>query len=144
MTVDSKGANVKPEPQRKVVVNDGIIGKRTPPANPDSFTNYQFELEFLPSGKGGACSMDCNAAFAKMAAGCAGSTRRFFFSFFLSLSLSVSPILVFYFLRSLFFSFLFLSFPFLFFSFLSFPFLSFPFLLFSFLFSFLFFFFYID
>jgi len=126
MTVDSKGANVKPEPQRKVVVNDGIIGKRTPPANPDSFTNYQFELEFLPSGKGGACSMDCNAAFAKMAAGCAGSTRRFFFflSFFLSLSLCL-PFLSFIFSAP--FSFLFFSFPFLFFSFLSFPFLSFCF-----------------
>lgn len=83
MTVDSKGANVKPEPQKgkKLVVN--AVEKRTPPPNPDSFTNYQFDLEFLPSGKGGACSMDCNAAFAKMAGSCAASSRK-------SLSLSLS------------------------------------------------------
>jgi len=74
MTVDSKGANLLPEPQLKAVSSSRI--KRTPPPNAGSYSEFRFDLSFTPSDGGGACSMDCNAAYAQFASTCAASSRE--------------------------------------------------------------------
>jgi len=70
MTVDSKGANVLPEPHLAAVT------KRTPPPNPGSYSDFRFDLSFTPSERGGECKKDCNAAFAQLAGSCAASSRK--------------------------------------------------------------------
>ncbi|KAK0649846.1 hypothetical protein B0T16DRAFT_410773 [Cercophora newfieldiana] len=70
MTVNSTGANVLPEPQLKAV---GFT-KRTPPANPSSYADYRFDLEYKPNSKGGECNVDCNKAFEEMGSKCKGSS----------------------------------------------------------------------
>ncbi|KAB5539434.1 hypothetical protein GE09DRAFT_1248586 [Coniochaeta sp. 2T2.1] len=47
MTVDSKGANVLPEPHL------GTVTKRTPPPNAGSYSDFRFDLSFTPSEHGG-------------------------------------------------------------------------------------------
>ncbi|KAH8908289.1 hypothetical protein BR93DRAFT_475403 [Coniochaeta sp. PMI_546] len=69
MTVNATGANILPEPQLKAVV-----GKRTPPANPSSYKDWTFALNYAPNEKGGICKLDCNAAYSKFASACAASS----------------------------------------------------------------------
>jgi len=72
MTVNSTGGNVLPEPHKKAVT------KRTPPADPASYSSFRFDLSYEPNGKGeGACKQDCNAAFSQLANSCAFSSRKF-------------------------------------------------------------------
>lgn len=75
MTVDSKGANVLPDPHLKAV---RPVTKRTPPPDASSYTDFRFDLSFTPSERGGECKQDCNAAFAQFASACAASSRKFF------------------------------------------------------------------
>lgn len=71
MTVNATGSNILPEPHLKAVV-----GKRTPPANPNSYKDWTFGLSYVPNEKGGTCKLDCSAAFSKFASACAASSRK--------------------------------------------------------------------
>lgn len=71
MTVDSKGANVLPEPHLTAVT------KRTPPPDARRYTNFRFDLSFTPSEGGGECKQECNAVFAQFANACAASSCKF-------------------------------------------------------------------
>lgn len=70
MTVDSKGADVLPEPHLKAITN------RTPPPNADSYSDFRFDLTFTPSETGGECKQDCNSAFSRFATSCSASSRK--------------------------------------------------------------------
>ncbi|KAK0617748.1 hypothetical protein B0T14DRAFT_605745 [Immersiella caudata] len=72
ITVNSKGEDVLTVPREKPVTAASRL-RRAPPANPDSFAEFRFDLSFTPSG-GGACTMDCNAAYAQFAKTCAASS----------------------------------------------------------------------
>jgi hypothetical protein len=68
MTVDSTGKNRNPT--RK------MSRKRTPPPNAATYSNWNFDLGFTPSGKGGDCSTDCNGAYAQIASACASNAGK--------------------------------------------------------------------
>ncbi|KAK4447192.1 hypothetical protein QBC34DRAFT_467713 [Podospora aff. communis PSN243] len=70
MTVDSKGANVLPEPHLK-----DVPPKFRRQVNADMYSDYRFELSYRPWGNDESCSMNCDAAFAQIASSCSDAAE---------------------------------------------------------------------
>lgn len=68
MTLDSTGKN------RNSARRMGC--KCTPPPNAATYSNWNFDLGFTPSGKGCNCSTDCNGAYKQIANACSSNAGK--------------------------------------------------------------------